>query len=299
MTRTLANRDADMSGDIFTRDRFGWLRQVASDHEVSPAAFRLAFAIMEHVNRRSGTAWPTQETLGNAIHATTRTVRALTKTLETRGHIFIRAGRGRQVVNVYSLVEKWKLIPSGQMGSDAQSFEKMGRLCPPIDDEERKSAARTPEMSCTKTGNAFPAEPSHEPEEEPCDKSIPNSSRLNNPRTANDIDQGFDAWWNLYPRRVARGEALRAWRQTLRSKKATVDQLLEGARRYAKARREQDPRFTKYPASWLRAECWADEEELIPEAALRLTSARPMQGFQSAMVGAASYASYGDDGGEQ
>lgn len=67
----------------------------------------------------------------------------------------------------------------------------------------------------------------------------------------------FEAWWNQVPRKVGKGEARKAYAAAL--KKADAPTLLEGVMRYAAERASQDPKFTKHPASWLRAECWADD----------------------------------------
>ncbi len=68
---------------------------------------------------------------------------------------------------------------------------------------------------------------------------------------------GFEAFWQHYPRRVAKGAARRAWSKAIR--KADQGEIIRGAMRYAAERDGQDPRFTKHPATWLRGECWADD----------------------------------------
>jgi hypothetical protein len=40
--------------------------------------------------------------------------------------------------------------------------------------------------------------------------------------------------------------------------------LIAGAQRYAVERREQDPKYTKHPATWLNAGCWQDEAPGAP-----------------------------------
>src|SRR5262249_23561120 len=66
-----------------------------------------------------------------------------------------------------------------------------------------------------------------------------------------------------YPRRVARGAALKAYKQA-RTRGATAEELLDGAKRYASERAGQDPQYTKHPATWLRGLCWLDEPEATP-----------------------------------
>jgi hypothetical protein len=67
----------------------------------------------------------------------------------------------------------------------------------------------------------------------------------------------FEAWWALYPRKVAKGGARHAYR-TARSK-VSAEVLLAGVRRYAAERANEDPKFTKHATTWLNQECWSDE----------------------------------------
>ena len=70
---------------------------------------------------------------------------------------------------------------------------------------------------------------------------------------------GFDAWWAAVPRKVAKGQARRAYATAL--KKADADTLLAGIARYAESVRHTEKRFIKHPATWLNGECWDDEDE--------------------------------------
>ncbi|MGO9770934.1 MAG: hypothetical protein ACLPSW_15550 [Roseiarcus sp.] len=80
--------------------------------------------------------------------------------------------------------------------------------------------------------------------------------RLSPGRAAQTAPQGFDDFWRLYPKKVARTDAMQAFVRAL--KHATIDEILQGALRYATERREEDPRYTKHPATWLNKGCWSD-----------------------------------------
>jgi hypothetical protein len=88
----------------FARLQFDWLRQVQDDAEISGSAFALAFAICRHVNSKTLTAWPTQETLARTVRTEQRTIRRLTTELRDRGHLSVSIPRGRHKPNVYRLV---------------------------------------------------------------------------------------------------------------------------------------------------------------------------------------------------
>jgi hypothetical protein len=66
-----------------------------------------------------------------------------------------------------------------------------------------------------------------------------------------------DELYELYPRHVARGAAIKAIRQAL--KKVGYDVLREAVAAYAEARRGQDRNFTPHPATWFNQERWDDD----------------------------------------
>lgn len=87
---------------------------------------------------------------------------------------------------------------------------------------------------------------------------------------------GFVEFWEIYPRRVARGTAVKAYAKAL--KKADAAVIREGARRYAESRRGKEPEFTAHAASWLNAERWADEPEPAPAVAMSKAMRAVQQG---------------------
>jgi hypothetical protein len=68
----------------------------------------------------------------------------------------------------------------------------------------------------------------------------------------------FAEFWLVYPRKVAKGAAERAWAKAVKAGADPVD-VLAGAARYGQDRAAQDPKFTKHPATWLNGRCWLDE----------------------------------------
>lgn len=70
--------------------------------------------------------------------------------------------------------------------------------------------------------------------------------------------QGFTEFYEVYPRKVGRRAAVKAYRSALN--RAPPEAIFAGVRRYAAARKDQDPQFTKHPATWLNADGWLDEE---------------------------------------
>jgi hypothetical protein len=87
----------------FARLQFDWLKQVQDDPAVDGAAFSLAFAICRHLNAKSLSAWPTQETLAGYVHTDVRRIRRLTQKLVDYGHLTVSVSRGRHKPNVYRM----------------------------------------------------------------------------------------------------------------------------------------------------------------------------------------------------
>jgi hypothetical protein len=74
----------------------------------------------------------------------------------------------------------------------------------------------------------------------------------------------FDNFWKHYPRKVAKADARKAWKQTEQIRPPT-DEIIKAIA--LAARTEQWMRgggqFIPYAATWLRGERWADEYEVI------------------------------------
>lgn len=76
----------------------------------------------------------------------------------------------------------------------------------------------------------------------------------------------FLEWYEMYPRKKAKGDALKAYRAA--RKEIGHPELMEKTRKYVRyvEQWQMEQRFIPYPASWLRASRWEDELE-TPHAA--------------------------------
>ena len=77
----------------------------------------------------------------------------------------------------------------------------------------------------------------------------------------------FDEWYELYPRKESKGDAIKAWGQV--TKAHDPEDIIEGLKKQLPILRVQERKFTKLPATWLRKWCWMDELE-APDAPLYL-----------------------------
>ena len=67
----------------------------------------------------------------------------------------------------------------------------------------------------------------------------------------------FDEFWSLYPKKVAKSEALKAWNKA--TKRRTADELLAFTKAYADGKLP-DMTYIPYPASWLNKELYESVE---------------------------------------
>lgn len=70
----------------------------------------------------------------------------------------------------------------------------------------------------------------------------------------------FDQFWQVYPRKVSKGDAKRNWCRALR-KGATEDQIIAAAERFRDecAARRTQKEYIPHPSSWLAKERYSDE----------------------------------------
>lgn len=70
-----------------------------------------------------------------------------------------------------------------------------------------------------------------------------------------DTNLHFEMFWNVYPRKVGKQAAIKAFTKAIKS--ASVEDIVAGASRYANDPNRSDT-FTAHPTTWLNAGRWAD-----------------------------------------
>lgn len=96
----------------------------------------------------------------------------------------------------------------------------------------------------------------------------------------------FDMLWKAYPKKVAKGAAQRAFDRLMRRPDApSIDVLIKAVERYASNIR--DMQYCAHLATWLNAERWLDEQQVVEVVVERVDPA--IESAQS-MGGAMAYA---------
>jgi len=72
-----------------------------------------------------------------------------------------------------------------------------------------------------------------------------------------DFQDQFNNFWAAFPNRKGKWDAMKAFKTAI--KLASLEEMLDGITRYVA--NKPDWQAYKYPASWLRSQCWSDEWE--------------------------------------
>ena len=77
------------------------------------------------------------------------------------------------------------------------------------------------------------------------------------------LPDDFIAFWAIWPRKIAKGDAFKAWTQT-EEMRPDMETLLKKIREATSSWRSEkrEMSFIPYPATWLRAWGWEDEYKI-------------------------------------
>ncbi len=116
----------------------------------------------------------------------------------------------------------------------------------------RPESERTPGGIQKDSGRIPPSSVSVSVSVSPKDKDSPSPATQ---ATVEDLD--FVRFWDVYPRKVGKGEARKVWAR-LRKRGVDPDDIVAGAERY-RDDPQRKPEYTKHPGPWLNAERWTDQ----------------------------------------
>jgi hypothetical protein len=77
-------------------------------------------------------------------------------------------------------------------------------------------------------------------------------------KTLTNNEDKFEEFWNSYPRKIAKADAVKAWNKAIKRK--SPDELLKLTKVYSEGKLP-DMTYIPYPASWLNKELYEDIEE--------------------------------------
>ena len=255
----------------FPRRRSLWLDQVHADPELSPFTFKLAYALARFFNEQQGYAWPSMGRLAIECRVTRNGVKNAINNLVVRGHLHreIRPGRNRTnhfrwVTHVSTALNKGPGAAMGPVVAEAINGQPLlpntgmnsATAVALIHEETAMNVAEKGNDGC---GKGQP--PLHKRVTAVAPTNIKNlikkQAKTLSSRTRSNTDPiSFEHFWEVYPKKVSRSDALIAFSRALGS--APLETIIAGASRYSDERNGKDPQYTKSPARWLESEGWLD-----------------------------------------
>jgi hypothetical protein len=84
-------------------------------------------------------------------------------------------------------------------------------------------------------------------------------NKVRDTKVSLDHPELFDRFWNLYPRKIGKGQAITAWRAA--TKKVDPLIIIEGLEMHMQDLTDKPAQFIPHASTWLNGERWADELE--------------------------------------
>jgi len=190
---------------------------------LKPATKIVLYWLADHHNGTTGLCIPSQKRLAELCEMTDRSVRTHLDTLQTLGLIQVierKRDNGSQTSNEYKLLFDVQNLPTPMENISSPPMQNFPTL----------------------------------------NLGINNLGKETNNSSSNDeVDYYFDQLWSLYPRKVGKGQARKAFKAA--SKKADFYDLLPKLMDYVQTLEGKDKQFIPHLATWLNGERWEDEVE--------------------------------------
>ncbi|CAA2108989.1 hypothetical protein MBUL_04482 (plasmid) [Methylobacterium bullatum] len=222
-------------GNLLTRFRL--LVAANCDPGLSPAARTVLAQILDHYNAQTGQCTPSFERLAKTTGLARRSVVRAVRELREAGWVD-REHTTREDTRSH-LANTFRPAFERVSGDD-----KVGTKQSPLGGDE--TVPRVGTKRCSEVGTKRSPKPSK--------KNIGTGTQVSAGQNS-----AFDEWWKLFPKKVGKDAARPVFDRVLRDRRATVDELMKGAQRYAAERHGKDAQYTKHPKSWLNGGHWADE----------------------------------------
>ncbi len=199
--------------------------QLLKDPRIGAFELAVYVGIAAHAECATGKAFPASKTLARYANISERKTRLCIDSLEAFGYIEVDRQPG--------LPHTYSLLPPPSMTPAPGAAVETGTSAP---DDPPPRHLTTP----------------HKEEREPSNEKPPVV-----PQEGDESDADFAAFWSVFPRKVAIGQARKAWRTA--TKKAAAETITAGAIHYAGAVRGEEPKYVAHPSTWLNGERWKDQ----------------------------------------
>lgn len=228
---------------------------VFGDRRLSVRDIRVLGVLYAHADGR-GRCWPSVAAIADMTGLDRRDVQRTLRRLEAAGWVAVHPGTGRGHSSSYQVPpvdgERAGKGAAESVVERAGESTQKGRV-----DSHERAGGSTPKGRVASPARNRPTT-DHEQTIEPTKARARADNGLSEQRQAR-----FDRFWAVYPRRVAKREAQKAWRQIDPDDALTerICAAVEQARQSDQWRRAEG-RYVPHPATWLRRGGWEDEHEI-------------------------------------
>jgi len=173
-------------------------------------------------------------------------------------HAIVTAMGGADSAEKLVEVGLWHVVEGGYEFNDWKEYQPSG-----LAEKERRAKISMSRSIAGKKGMSTRWD--NKPDNKPITKGITKRLQTDNPEPEPEpepittkvvILKPFDDFWQLWPRKEAKANALKAWEKAVR--KTTPDEIIAGARRLTDSPYRPETRFIPHAATWLNAERWND-----------------------------------------
>jgi len=208
-----------MEDNLTTDIRFSIIPEWVMDADISDRAVRIYSILARYADNDTLQAFPSRDTLAKRAHCHWRSVDRAIDELITIGAVKKQHRKHGDAYqsNLYTLR---RVLPQVSLGTD-----------------NTVRGVLTPQSVGTDTGGNLTITTELEP--------------------LNDINQQFNQFWDIYPRKLGKGEARGAFAKAVT--KFGAELILEGVRRFAEDPNLPAPQYVPRAATWLNQERWDDE----------------------------------------
>jgi predicted transcriptional regulator len=221
-----------MQEKLSADNRFAIIPEWVIQLNISHTAFRLYAVLARYADNITHEAFPARATLAKRLDCSEKTIDRAIEDLIEHGAIK-KQSRGRYASALYTV------MTAGPFQTDMSK----GRT--EVSDEETKMSERVDKNDyLTITTELDP---------------------LNDINSDSDLPQYFNDFWEIYPRKMGKGEAKAAFVKQV--KRFGHEVILEGVRKLASDPNLPAPQFVPRAATWLNQERWDDEPYPVPDVA--------------------------------
>ena len=186
----------------------------------------------------NGKAWPSVDTLSQKTRLSKRQTQSIVRQLEADKLLITHPNQGPNGVNIYQIIMGGEKIAPVQSGVEGGAVQRTEGVKPTAPNTSIDTSENTLSFSSSDEGT--------------------NDGAKTPSMVQKEYDQAvFDRFWSVYPRKVAKGDARKAFNKVIKTVPLHV--LIDSVEKHKKSEQWKDPKFIPHPATWLNGERWEDD----------------------------------------